>query len=140
MGLSSHHLRLAHQPGWGILDWHKVTSGLEKLLAAEETPAGMAEWREVCRQAIYELIELAAEIPKERRKFGVRSRTTAAPRDFLTIPEIAERWRIARPTVYNRLRAADVKVLDFAQRGGRGRKVVPMGEILRIEGQQLKRL
>jgi len=117
-----------------------VTSGLEKLLAAEETPARMAEWREVCRQAIYELIELAAEIPKEQRKSAVKSQTGPAHKDFLTIPELAERWRIARPTVYNRLRAADVKVLDFAQHGGRGRKVVPMGEILKIEGQQLKRL
>lgn len=117
-----------------------MTSGLEKLLAAEETPARMAEWREVCRQAIYELIELAAEIPKERRKSAVNSQTAPAHKEFLTIPELAERWRIARPTVYNRLRAADVKVLDFAQRGGRGRKVVPMGEILKIEGRQLKRL
>ena len=100
------------------MEWLKVTSGLEKLLAAEETPARMAEWR----------------------KSAVNSQTAPAHKEFLTIPELAERWRIARPTVYNRLRAADVKVLDFAQRGGRGRKVVPMGEILKIEGRQLKRL
>jgi predicted DNA-binding protein (UPF0251 family) len=63
-----------------------------------------------------------------------------AHKDFLTIPEIAERWRIARPTVYNRLRSARVKVLDFASHTGRGRKLVPLGEILKIEAQQFKRL
>ena len=67
-------------------------------------------------------------------------RKAPAHRDFLTIPEIAERWRIARPTVYNRLRSARVKVLDFASHTGRGRKLVPVGEILKIEAQQFKRL
>jgi hypothetical protein len=61
-------------------------------------------------------------------------------KDFLTIPEIAVRWRIARPTVYNRLKDAGVRVLDFASKGARGRKIVPLGAILEIERQQLKRL
>ena len=61
-------------------------------------------------------------------------------KDFLTIPELATRWRIARPTVYNRLRSAGLRVLDFAPKGGRGRKVVPLGAILEIERKQLKRV
>lgn len=65
---------------------------------------------------------------------------TPARKDFLTIPEIAARWRIARPTVYNRLRDAGLRVLDFADKGARGRKIVPFGAILEIERQQLKRL
>ena len=71
-----------------------------------------------------------------------RAKAEVAPahKDFLTIPELAARWRIARPTVYNRLRDAGVKVLDFAPKGGRGRKIVPLGAILEIERQQLKRL
>jgi hypothetical protein len=60
--------------------------------------------------------------------------------DFLTIPELAARWRIARPTVYNRLADAGVRVLDFAEKGGRGRKIVPFGAVLEIERQQLRRL
>jgi len=70
----------------------------------------------------------------------VKSAVAPVRKDFLTIPEIAERWRIARPTVYNRLLDAGVRVLDFADKGARGRKIVPFGAILEIERQQLKRL
>jgi hypothetical protein len=62
------------------------------------------------------------------------------PKNFLTISELADRWRIARPTVYDRLRDAGAKVLDFAPKNGRGRKVVAMGEVLRVENQRLRRL
>ena len=61
-------------------------------------------------------------------------------KDFLTIPELGERWKIARPTVYDRLRHCGIKVLDFAPRNGRCRKIVPMGEILKFESGQLRRL
>jgi len=63
-----------------------------------------------------------------------------ARREFLTISELAERWRIARPTVYDRLRTTGAKVLDFNPRGGRGRKLVPLGVVLEIENRQLRRL
>jgi len=58
-----------------------MTSGLEKLLAAEETPARMVESREVCRKAIYELIELAAPpvVSEDRRK----PQTAPVHSDFL---------------------------------------------------------
>lgn len=69
-----------------------------------------------------------------------RPKASPVRNDFLTIPEIATRWRIARPTVYNRLKSAGVRVLDFAPKGQRGRKIVPLGAILDIERQQLKRL
>ena len=61
-------------------------------------------------------------------------------KEFLTIPELAERWRIARPTVYDRLRRLSVKVLDFSSDGGRGRKLIPLGAIIEIENRNLKRL
>ena len=86
-------------------------------------------------------LKLGKTLPPERAAPpAMPAQTVPIRRDFLTIPEIAERWRIARPTVYNRLRSARVKVLDFASHTGRGRKLVPVGEILKIEAQQFKRL
>jgi hypothetical protein len=61
-------------------------------------------------------------------------------KEFMTITELAERWRIARPTVYDRLRALGLKVLDFSPRTGRGRKLIPFGAVLEIENRQLRRL
>jgi hypothetical protein len=84
-----------------------------------------------------------AELPARAAQIHtgpVKTEDLAGRKDFLTIPEIAARWRIARPTVYNRLKDAGVRVLDFAPKGGRGRKIVPLGAILEIERQQLKRL
>lgn len=85
-------------------------------------------------------LKLGKTPPPERPAPPAMPPPAPAHKDFLTIPEIAERWRIARPTVYNRLRSARVKVLDFASHTGRGRKLVPLGEILKIEAQQFKRL
>ena len=59
---------------------------------------------------------------------------------FLSIKELAERWRCSRATVYNRLRAVGASVLDFAPAGKRGRKVIPVRVVLEIETQKLKRL
>jgi hypothetical protein len=59
---------------------------------------------------------------------------------FLTISELAVRWRCSRGTVYNRLRATEAKVLDFAPTGKRSKKVVPLETILRVEKQQLRRM
>jgi len=66
--------------------------------------------------------------------------TEAQNPTFLTFAELAQRWRISRPTVYNWLRDAGAKVLDFSQKSGRGRKLVSLSEVLKIEGQHLKRL
>ena len=59
---------------------------------------------------------------------------------FLTIPELAVRWRCSRGTVYNRLRATGAKVLDFAPKGKRSKKVVPIETIIRVEKQQIRRM
>jgi hypothetical protein len=58
---------------------------------------------------------------------------------FFTIPELAERWRIARPTVYGRLQKLGIKVLDLSPGTARGRKVVPRSAVLEAESRQLKR-
>lgn len=60
--------------------------------------------------------------------------------EFLSISELAARWRCSRGTVYNRLRLTGAEVLDFAPRGKRGKKVVPMKTILEIEAGKMKRL
>ncbi len=95
------------------------------------------DWQAVLGEMAAQLGAVATQ-PRERSRPAAIPHPAPAHRDFLTIPEIAERWRIARPTVYNRLRSARVKVLDFASHTGRGRKLVPLGEILKIEGQRLK--
>ena len=59
---------------------------------------------------------------------------------YLSISQIASRWRCSRGTVYNRLRAAHADVLDFASRGKRSRKVVSLGVVLAIEARYTKRL
>lgn len=69
------------------------------------------------------------------------TRTTAEPSpEYLSIEELAERWRCSRSTVYHRLRAAGASVLDFAPPGKRGRKVVPLGVVMQIEKKHTKRL
>ena len=60
--------------------------------------------------------------------------------EFLSIFELAQRWRVSRGTVYNRLRTAGVKVLDFAAAGKKGRKVVSTRVVFEIEARNTKRL
>jgi hypothetical protein len=59
---------------------------------------------------------------------------------YLSISEIAERWRCSEGTVYNRLRAVGASVLDFSTGGRRGKKVVSLNTILEIEKQNTTRL
>ncbi len=64
----------------------------------------------------------------------------AGPQAFFSVPELAQRWRCSRGTVYNRLRRARVKVLDFALRGKKGKKVVAVKTVLQVEERWTKRL
>ena len=48
-----------------------------------------------------------------------------AYQEFFSIVELARRWRCSRGTVYNRLRFARVKVLDFSSAGRKSKKLVP---------------
>jgi hypothetical protein len=78
-------------------------------------------------------------VSRERRQVSAKQ-DGAVPQDFLSIAELARRWRCSRGTVYNRLRTAGAQVLDFAPRGKRGRKAVSLKTVLGIENQQTKRL
>ncbi len=55
--------------------------------------------------------------------------TTAQP--FYSIPELAERWRCSRASVYNRIRGE--MVVDFAAKGKKGHKLVPLAVVLKVE-------
>jgi hypothetical protein len=59
---------------------------------------------------------------------------------YYSIPELAERWRCSRGTVYNRLRFASARVLDFASAGKKGKKLVPGPTVFQIEARHTKRL
>jgi hypothetical protein len=60
--------------------------------------------------------------------------------EFLSIAELALRWRCSRGTIYNRLRSAGRKLLDFAPRGKREKKIVPAKAVLEMESRQMKPL
>jgi transposase len=64
----------------------------------------------------------------------------AASRNYFSIAEVAERWRVSRGTVYNRLRATGARVLDFAPTGKKGKKAVSARVVLEMEARQTKRL
>jgi hypothetical protein len=55
---------------------------------------------------------------------------------FYSIPELAERWRCSRGSVYNRIRGE--MVVDFAARGRKGHKLVPLDVVLKIERAHLR--
>jgi hypothetical protein len=59
---------------------------------------------------------------------------------FFSFAELAKRWRCSRGTVYNRLRALGAEVLDFAPPSKKGRKVIALNVVLRIEQRRMKRL
>lgn len=75
-----------------------------------------------------------------RQEGPARQRPEPVHREFYSIPELAERWRCSRGTVYNRLRKAGVKVMDWADRGKKSKKAVRASDIYQIETQQMKRL
>jgi hypothetical protein len=56
--------------------------------------------------------------------------------DYFSISDLATRWRCSRGTVYNMIRGE--RVLDFAAPGRRGKKLVPVDVVNRIEQRQMK--
>jgi hypothetical protein len=65
---------------------------------------------------------------------------SALVQPYLSIPELASRWRCSRGTVYNRLRLAGVKVLDFAVAGRKSKKLVAAAVVLHLEAKYTKAL
>jgi hypothetical protein len=66
-----------------------------------------------------------------------RNKGRAEPALF-SIPDLAERWRCSRATVYNLLRGEEV--IDFAPAPGRkGHKLVTAETVRRIEERRIRR-
>ena len=61
---------------------------------------------------------------------------TGAVQQFFSIPELAERWRCSRGSVYNRIRGQ--LVVDFAAKGRKGHKLIPVHVVLKIEREHLR--
>lgn len=58
---------------------------------------------------------------------------------LFSIPDLAQRWRCSRATVYNLLRGEEV--IDFAPAPGRkGHKLVTAETVARIEQRRVRRL
>jgi hypothetical protein len=55
---------------------------------------------------------------------------------FFSVPDLAERWCCSRASVYNRIRGYEV--LDFAAKGHKGSKLVPLRVVLEIERGHMK--
>jgi hypothetical protein len=55
---------------------------------------------------------------------------------FFSNPELAERWRCSRGSVYNRIRGQ--MVVDFAAKGRKGHKLVPADVVLKLERAHLR--
>jgi hypothetical protein len=71
---------------------------------------------------------------RERANEEARPVTDGQP--YFSIPELAERWRCSRGTVYNVLRGKPV--LDFARAGHKGKKLVPAEVVRAIEQTRMK--
>jgi predicted DNA-binding protein (UPF0251 family) len=57
---------------------------------------------------------------------------------YYSIPDLAQRWRCSRGTVYNRLRFARAKVLDFSAAGRKSKKLVPALTVFQLEAKYTK--
>jgi hypothetical protein len=87
------------------------------------------------------MVSTSSATPNDARSLPPHSSSrdnTNGQRAFYSIPELAVRWRCSRGTVYNRLRFAGAKVLDFASAGKKGKKLVPALTVFQIESKHLK--
>src|ERR1700745_2288458 len=60
--------------------------------------------------------------------------------EYFSIAELASRWRCSRGTVYNRLRLAGAKVLDFGVAGRKSKKLVAAAVVFQLEAKYTKAL
>jgi len=77
---------------------------------------------------------MATAVQLERLNPPAREITPMQP--YFSIPELAERWRCSRGTIYNLIRGE--KLLDFAAPGHRGKKLVPREVVRKIEERNTK--
>ena len=82
------------------------------------------------------------EVPSKEPARVIRQRIARghAGQEYFSIAELADRWRCSRGTVYNRLRGAGAKVLDFSLPGKKCKKLVHAEVVFQIEAKKTKRL
>jgi len=79
-------------------------------------------------------------LPEDAVKHIMNNRSSSVRPDFYTIRQLADRWSCSRATVYNVLRSTGTRVVDFAAKGRKGHKLVPVAAIEEIERRKLRRL
>lgn len=84
--------------------------------------------------------EFAALFGFDENAIRERLARGSGEQEYYSIRELAERWRVSRGTVYNRLRSAGAKGLDFAAPGGRSKKAVRASVVSKIEARKTKKL
>lgn len=108
-----------------------------QVVGVEKAPDSSALLRATPR---FTISEFAAFFGLEEHVIRERIERGPNQREYYSIGELADRWRVSRGTVYNRLRSAGAKVLDFAAPGKKSRKVVSVSVVLQIEARKTKKL
>lgn len=79
-------------------------------------------------------------IDSQALQSAIHRQRVSTGKPFFTIPEVAVRWSCSRGSVYNYLREAGARILDFAPSGKKkGKKLIPLEVVERIERQRTKR-
>jgi len=93
-------------------------------------------------QEFFTIKEIASSfgLSEDAVRHVMTSRFSPVRPDFYTIPQLADRWSCSRGSVYNVLRSTGVKVVDFAAKGRKGHKLVPVAAVEDIERRKLTRL
>jgi hypothetical protein len=115
---------------WGFRKPH-FRAACKYLKSRERKRAGLR-----FRQHMISELRRSAEMASAVQIENARPQTNAAPQAFFSIPELAERWRCSRASVYNRIRGE--KVVDFAAIGRKGHKLIPPEVVLKIERTHLR--
>jgi len=81
----------------------------------------------VSEQAILDLIE-------------ARRLNSPQTQDYFTIPQLASRWQCSRGSVYNTLRTFGARIVDLATPGKKGRKLIPVETVEKLERQRTTKM
>jgi predicted DNA-binding protein YlxM (UPF0122 family) len=79
-------------------------------------------------------------LPEDAVRHIMNKRSSSVRPDFYSIRQLADRWSCSRGTVYNVLRSTGTSVVDFAAKGRKGHKLVPIAAVEEIERRKLRRL
>jgi hypothetical protein len=131
-------------------EWRASIQAFLKLLQEGHDPGKVSRAYARSLERRRDPVKVAAELAEEMREGGLPTRRRrrespergagAGQQEFFTIADLAARWGVSRGTVYNVLRRNGAKVIDFAPRGKRGRKVVPTAVVSEVEKRLRKRI